>query len=1545
MKRKFSICSVLCVIASLFLFAGCFGGEVKTFDINGTVVYKDKPIVGVTVVSDSAGETQTDENGQFAFSGLMNATVLEFSADGYVFENSKVVIYKEVSDLVIKAEKTYILTGQVVSNGVGVAGARIETKGLVNLSVTTDSQGEFKVEIAGETQIITTKDGFVFENKIVTIDSPKVLISGTTNITATVLGVDEGDTPKLYVGNEEMTYLEGAYTSQNIKLGSVITPVLAGYHFEPTSHTVLMENEQISFTAYKLYNLSGITVSGATPVSDVDILVNGKKDTISNSAGEFSIQNLWGENIISYSHSILKFINCKVDNTSSQITANGVFNVSGNVLCDEIELSGIRVSLKRYTMNDSGEFEWTDVDEIKPISTDANGDFAFNNVMLGDKLIFTSDDYKIDDYIINETTNIQIFAQKYFTATITVTENGEPLTNAKIERANQPILLTNTQGIVEITQCLDSFTAQVSKDGYTSQNITITEKNNNANVSLDKYFDLQLTVHSGEIVLNSANVWINNTLYALNANGTLLVKNCTKTINIDVSLDKYNSMTAVATKNNCNIDFNLSYTITGIVKNGDLDVDATITATNVESKETTTNSQKGEFTLTLFGENTIKVLADGLEYSEQKVSCESNLTFTTSYTISGSVISDNKAVVGAQVILINSQQTQTFDIKESNITGEFSFSNLQGEYILRVENTGEINLQPKSHTVTKGGIYNFDANGYSVKGKITCGGEGVGGVTLRAGDFTATTGADGSYTFALIRGNVTITASKTGYSFSCATGDTEYEITPDDNDKSFDFTATYIIKGAIMCGNQAVSGAYIEIGGNINATTDANGYFEIAGLSGTNPITIKKAGFVFEYPTIVSEYTNLNITATFEVGGTAKTGENALVGVTISNGNVSTITDENGEFTLAGLVFGDNLTATLKGYNFNTITDLVCDNELEFLATFDVSGVVKSAGSVVDEVVVTFGDLQKITDSMGRFSFTGLNQFGTMTFEKAGYEFANEIISGPRDIEVQASFSVKGKITIGGEPLSNVKVFCGSASAYTDNKGEYSLSGLTTKGDLSVEKEGFDFKGDTYFVGATTLDFTATYFVKFSVESKDADLGDVVVTLTNSTMGKIETQSERNSFIVRGLVGEYTFMVSANNFDAQEITVNTYKDFQITLSYTVTLKLNKALDGVKVFYSDNVVADKETTFDGTTAILSGLVGKGSWRVEKENYRFTPASGTFSLSKTQTISYEIVYSVSGYVKTVGGIGVYGMEMTFGSISSTTTDENGYYKLTNLVGSGTIKGVLKADNCTDIEKRVDNVSGAGTFNISIANNDYAYWMFEKGYQNLRDSKYGYKIEMTKGDVTPSTGGAQSAYGLKMRDKNGVYLVENKNYGSKVAGVDPRVSLTAICYSDNNVIKKMIKGDNVTKGDGAKVNTNYSSASFSSTTRSAVLSDYGIDIKGMYPYAISKSNVTNYSSLNLTSTSSVYTTTFNISTSALDNYKKQMNALSGQSPTFESVSVTYTFDKKGNLLKTHMVEKYYVTVVIKVTINADMEETITTFTEEQANQNIINRNNFGS
>ena len=1524
MSKNLSLFSMFFTFFALFVFAGCGETTVKTFDIVGKVVYNGTPIEGVTVESDIGGTFVTDEEGVFNFVGLTSATVLTFSADGYVFSQPKIVIYRETTDLTVTAEREYLLNGQVVSNNIGVAGVTVQISGLTPLTVITNSEGRFTATVAGEVTLKSSKEGYVFADKTVSIDNPNVTISGTTDITATVEGVDNA---VLKINNDIVMELnDKVYSASNVSLGSVITPVLAGYHFEPSSYTITMENEQIKFTAYRLYSVSGTTKSGEFAIEDVNILVNGEVAAQSNTLGEFYLSNLWGDNTIAFEHSIFRFNSQFVKENSQDINAQGTFNLSGTVVCEGQPLEFVRVFYGQ-----------------KNIPTDEQGNFSFDGVSVGDTLSFEKEGYKIDDYTIDSAGNIVVTAIEYFYSKITIYEDNLPLVDAVVRVQNEEYY-SNASGVVEIPNCLNSFVATVSKDGYTSITVNISRENNQVVASLDKYFDVNISVHSGEIVLENANIWVGNDRYDTQQNGILKLENCVKSINIQVNAEGYNTLTLVADKNNSNLDFNLAYTVSGTVCNGDLNVDAEIIATDRDGKQTKTNSLNGEFSFDLYGENEITVNAEGLIYNNETVNRQTILDFTTAYDISGTLTADGLPMENATVLLINKNGTQTVT---TGSDGAFEFVGLSGQYTLITQNNQGVTLQPSNYLVNKGGIYNFDASGYAVSGTVLCGDNGVAGVTVKAGDSIATTNENGVFEFDLIRGDVQVIALKTGYTF-----EETYDLTPEDNGANLTFNGTYKLEGKITCASENLADVTVSILDR-SVKTDENGYFMIDKLSGENEIVFAKQGFEFNAEQKYNGYEYINATATFTVMGKVVVGENALEGVVISNGKIDTTTNDLGEFQLSGIVFGDVLSANKNGYKFNSITVKEYGQELKFNGTFDISGTVKSAGMVVAGVVVQFNGKATETDSLGRFSFTDLQEFGEMTFTKSGYEFSPIEINGPQELEVLASFSVNGRVTIEQEGLAGVTISVGNKSTTTDSDGYYTLNGLSTKGWLSVEKLGYDFVGDLYFNGASTLDFTATYFVMFTVECGDADMGRAVVT----TSATLETLPN-NSFIIRGLVGSHTFIVNAETkgFDEKEVTVTDYVGvLVVTLTYTVKLKLKTPMENVLVtyFYNDT---QYETTFDASgIANLTGIVGAGEWSVEKANYKFTPSTGTFSLPKTVDITYQVVYSISGTVRS-GDIGVYGMVMTLNGVSS-TTDENGYYELTNLVGSGSLKGVLSAENCDTVTVQKDNISGAGVFNLNVESTAYGYWLFQKGYQNLRDNPYGYMIS-SKGVVHPSTGGDQHAEGLKIKDKNGVYLTESKNYGDKIdifgIKVDPRVDL--IGYYDSKLSGsvmqyKFIKGDYVTYDEGAdKVVTAeqaYNDIRFADiniTGANSFQDNFGGHPTGMYIYIINKQTSVIKNLQKLDNGNIVVTMNLATTDACLANYKKQIKAFSNQNPTFTNITLTYTLDKKGNIISNIISEAYNVTQVINVNITSTMTETFTMFTASNADNYLINKSNYG-
>ena len=312
---------------------------------------------------------------------------------------------------------------------------------------------------------------------------------------------------------------------------------------------------------------------------------------------------------------------------------------------------------------------------------------------------------------------------------------------------------------------------------------------------------------------------------------------------------------------------------------------------------------------------------------------------------------------------------------------------------------------------------------------------------------------------------------------------------------------------------------------------------------------------------------------------------------------------------------------------------------------------------------------------------------------------------------------------------------------------------------------------------------------------------------------------------------------------------------------------------------------------------------------------------------------------------------------------TTDENGNYTITGLVGSGSVIGTLSAPNCDTVSARKDNITGSSnSVNLSVDNNKYAYWLFQKGYQNLRANEYGYKIETIKGYIEPQTSmaGPQYSYSQKHKDKNGVYLVENKNHGDPVSivKVDPRVDLVGYYdskASSTNMQYKFINCKNM--GDGALVSHkvvedkvraetvyDYSKQNFTNISISDFTGTYGFGPTGFYSYNINSSTVLSLSAITKAANGDLsFKMCLSTDNACVSNYLKQMNAFSGQTPTFSNIELTYTLDKFGNLKTNSIYEKYTVKQVITVDIKAYIIEQFTTY--NSTNYQLVNKSAFGN
>ncbi len=1557
-KKLFKKLSILFSLLCVFILAGCATPPPETFSISGRVMYSDTPVSNCLVTSNTSGEVTTKEDGAFAFSGLLSATELTFSAEGYVFSKPKEVIYGQTSDLIILAEKTYTLTGRVVSNGIPVSGARVEVAGLTPCSLTTNSNGEFSAIVAGRVDITVTKTGLTFAaGKFATIDNPNIIFSGTTDVEAKVVGVD-GAT--VLLGQVPMTFENGTYSAKNIALGSVLTPELEGYHFEPASYTIKYENEIVTFTAQKIYEVQGTTLCGQTAVAGVDVYLNGQFYTTTSVEGKYTISGIWGQNSISLNHAVYKFNSSMVTDTIT-LTHEGTFALTGRVVYLDENLENVRVTLNGGA----------------PTPTNAEGKFSLPSVKFGDILTFEREGYLIASRQITSASSMVVTAQKYFNAKITVREDDAPLSiaTALVNGESEP-LTASKNGLFEFTNLLEGFSLTITAPNYTTEIVTISRDNNEIQVNLDRYYTAKLNVRSGDIKLSNAVVTANGQPVTLSGIGRAELENCLGQLNVVVSCEGYTGTTVIASKNNTSLDINLSYEVTGYVRSGEVNIDALVKATSILLPSQTpfvetTNTESGEFAFTLYGENTISVEVDGFVVtptadSNTLIRSEGVVNFTATYSISGTLESENLSVEGATVHLLSGESD---DYRQITVgaDGKYNFDTLAGTYILWTENDMGIQLRPGEHLITRGGVYDFSANGYAVVGTVFCGTEPLANVTFTAGDYTAVSDRLGNFRFDLVTGNPTISAKKTGYVFL-----ETYTLAPEDEGTVYTFTATYSISGIITCGGQPLGGVVVTLDNEgATMTTDQDGKYAFSGLTGSHTVNFVKADYEIA-PVSVTGYASKNVTATRTIRGVVMVGESPVEGVKISNGITFVTTDEKGNFTLTGLECGDVLTATKLGFTFTTsnATISLTSGAVDFNGSYSISGVVKSAGKVVSNVTVSFNGQNTTTDASGNFTLSNLTSFGNLILEKAGYEFAPVPVNGPRigtgsntlmDLEISASFAVSGVVTMGGVGVEGVIISSNGQNTTTDSFGNYTLSGLSSSGWVEVSKAGYEFSGNRYYSGAIAdLNLEATYFVDFTVNGYGATLGDIVID-TNADLTKIE-----NTYRIQGLTGPHAFSVNALNFNSKEFSLTKpIEKFEVVLDYNITLKLldgdNKDiathLDGVTLTYTDKsgegyTTKEHGLNFTNGEAKLLNIIGNGSWTISKSGYKFTPNTDTYSIGKSTNISFQKVYSISGRV-TSGSFAVGGMLMSINN-ETATTDSNGNYTISNIVGKGSLTGTLKAPNCDSITVKKDNLDSTQTVNFDIESLDngakkYAYWLFQKGYQNLRDSAGGYMIK-TKALIDPDTSlaGDQHAESIKLRDKNGVYVFQSKNNGDpvKIMGIEPRVDLVG--YYDprngntNDMYYNFYQGDKVTYDSNAgTVNTSDSAVSTMLSSGmtaikmtgsdNAYFNTFGSLPTGFYPYSITNINNITSASYSKSGSEIRLKLTFNHADSNIfTNYYVQMLKFSGQKPEeFKKLIFEYVMDLNGNFKSNHITEQYLIDQLGGITINANHDETFYYYT----------------
>lgn len=377
-------------------------------------------------------------------------------------------------------------------------------------------------------------------------------------------------------------------------------------------------------------------------------------------------------------------------------------------------------------------------------------------------------------------------------------------------------------------------------------------------------------------------------------------------------------------------------------------------------------------------------------------------------------------------------------------------------------------------------------------------------VTVTVGSTSTNTSAEGRYIVSgLTPGATTITASKTGYEPYSGTVTIDSETTAL---KSFAMKAAATSGSIVGMVTDQSTGAKLQgatvTAGQTSATTDILGCYQLTGIAaGEQTVSATRTGYKTAGVTVTvtsGKTTVCNIEMIPDGGNppgaiaglvTDKDWNVDLEDVIVSIGTLKTSTNDRGLYVLNGVQPGTyTITAQKTGYqNYSGTVEVksgqVTAFPIEMTAgtrTGWVYGDVTASdtGEPVRDAKVAIGDHDTLTDEDGYYNLTGVTEGEhEILVSAAGYEpyqgkvtvpAGSQGVSCPVVLTPKPQIAkVYGKVTNSGtgRALRDVLVTIGTRHATTDDRGNYTISGVPEgTWEISAVKNGFDYSPETITV-------------------------------------------------------------------------------------------------------------------------------------------------------------------------------------------------------------------------------------------------------------------------------------------------------------------------------------------------------------------------------------------------------------------------------------------------------------------------------------------------
>ena len=262
--------------------------------------------------------------------------------------------------------------------------------------------------------------------------------------------------------------------------------------------------------------------------------------------------------------------------------------------------------------------------------------------------------------------------------------------------------------------------------------------------------------------------------------------------------------------------------------------------------------------------------------------------------------------------------------------------------------------------------------------------------------------------------------------------------------------------------------------------------------------------------------------------------------------------------------------------------------------SYNISGRVYVGEKVLENVVVSCGELMATTNQNGEFEFREVIGKFNLTFEKEGYTFEElNNLFGTQEIVVKAMYSISGKVISGDNIVADADVevisseLSSSIFAKTNEKGEFLVAGIKGTAQIIVTKDGYSIatiSGFTDVSNNNVLELTYSVTLNFNTSG--------VAIFVN---GENYLTTDSNSITIPNLTGTNTLKFEKKNssFIPNNFKVSEPGTFSIsaTFAYDIDgyIKTDSGLPvsnvGVTAGSSETIYTDQDGYF-----IFSGVAG-------------------------------------------------------------------------------------------------------------------------------------------------------------------------------------------------------------------------------------------------------------------------------------------------------------------------------------------------------------------